>query len=137
MSEFFNKFYYGPLKIYFSWLLFYGVVKFVFFGKLVMSGQWDSTFGYFAKQNWVQAIYKVAGVLTPIVFLLSHFIYYIVMHTFAVLLLFSFELNMLMCVVWLLISFYNGANFYMESFSRKYEVQLAKLKQFEMQVGVD
>ena len=102
-----------------------------------MTGEWDSTFGYFAKLNWVQEIFKVAGVLTPIVFLASHFLYYIVMHTFAVLLLFSYELNILMCVVWLMISFYNGANFYMESFSRKYEVQLAKLKKFEKDVGVE
>ena len=31
-------------------------------------------------------------------------------------------------------AFFNGANFYMESFSRKYEKQLSKLEQFEKNV---
>ena len=46
----------------------------------------------------------------------------------------SIEINYFMCGFFLLIAFFNGANFYMESFSRKYEKQLAKLEQFEKNV---
>ena len=42
-----------------------------------------------------------------------------------------YYLNMLTNAIFLVWSFYNGANFYMESFSRKYEKQLAQLKDYE------
>ena len=41
---------------------------------------------------------------------------------------------MLMNTLFLLLSFYNGANFYMESFAKKYEKQLQELHKYEEQV---
>ena len=45
----------------------------------------------------------------------------------------SYYLNMSACALWLIWSCYNGANFYMESFSRKYEKQLDDLQKWKKQ----
>ena len=52
-SEFLNKFYIQPFKIYFVWLAAYGFIKFVICGKYVMDGTWGSTWGYFKTMGWV------------------------------------------------------------------------------------
>ena len=135
VKHWFMQYFVGPLKVYFSWLAVYGFIKFVIFNGPVMDGTWDSTWGYFSRMKWVQNIIKNHGVfVAPLIFLFGHFVFYIVTHCIAVIAIHSMWINLALCVFWLIISFYNGANFYMESFSRKYEVQLAKLIQFEKDV---
>lgn len=65
----------------------------------------------------------------PVLFLASHFAYYLVLHCFSVVLYHCYWLSFGMCIFWISMSLYQGANFYMEYFARKYESQLAKLEE--------
>lgn len=68
----------------------------------------------------------------PLIFLLTHFTYFIVTLLYA-LLQYHFKWFNLFCILALLLqSAWNGACFYMEYFCKKYELELAKLQQIEV-----
>ena len=134
-EEFLSVYIYGPCKLYFLWLAIYSLLTFMVCHSCVMDGSWDSTWNYFKGVKFMQKIIAKRGlIIAPIYFLFYHFCFYFSCHLFSLLLIVSMELNYLMCAIWIMIACYNGANFYMESFSRKYEKQLSKLEQFERNV---
>ena len=121
VGGFLLNFYAKPLLLYALWIAAYGYVNFVVCGKEIKSCQVQSCYQIFHGIPLLHKINKKYGVSFPVLFLLLHFSYYIVLHTFAILLYHSIVLNITMCVFWLLLSAFNGANYYMEYFARKYE----------------
>ena len=123
---FFEVFFANPLKIYFSWLIFYGLTQFVFTSK-VADYTLDSSYRTFTMDPGLRKKVAWLPLPMPLIFLLSHFLYYFVLHCWAVLQFHCYYLNLVTCFVWCLTSFFNGANYYMEYFAQKYEIQLNKL----------
>ena len=108
--------------VYFPWAIIYYFLTFVVNGKKVLSGEVDSVYNYFQKIAAVKRICEKAGpTFAPFVFHLFHLSYFIVLVTLAAIQLHFQYFNRAVAGIMLLWSFYNGANFYMESFSRKYE----------------
>ena len=112
-----------PLMIYFAWLLMYGTVNFIFTSK-VEDYTHDSVYRTFTRNSTLRKYRIVRMFPMPIVFLASHFLYYFSFHCIAVLLYHSYWLNMLTCFLLLQWAVINGASYYMEWFSKKYEKEL-------------
>ena len=70
----------------------------------------------------------------PIVFLLSHFVLFFMTHLLSVISYHCFWINAILCVFYLEWAISNGANYYMDYFSKKYEKQLEKLTLLEEDV---
>ena len=117
-ESFIDNFFKWPLFIYFVWLLIYGVCNFVLTSK-VSDFSIDSSYGYFSQNPALRK--KFSPVPMELVFLGAHFLYYFVLHCWAVLLFHNYWLNILACIVWMLWSFIQGANYYMDYFCKKYE----------------
>lgn len=132
-GDFLDNFFLNPLLIYFIWLVGYGIVNFVL-TKNVSNYKYDSSYKTFTTNPALVAKFSFLGLPLQLIFLMMHFVYYFVLHCFAVLLWHYFYLNMVVCVFWLVWSFFNGANFYMESFSKKYEKSIQKLDQLQKDV---
>jgi len=66
--------------------------------------------------------------LSPLGFMLSHFIMFFMCHLVAIIEYHFFWVNTLIVCFYSIQSVWNGACFYMEYFSRKYEKQLAELE---------
>ena len=67
----------------------------------------------------------------PVIFMFFHISFFIVSSVFAMLSYGSFYINTFFMMLWITLSIWNGANFYMEYFSRKYESSLKKLEELE------
>ena len=63
-----------------------------------------------------------------------HFMFFIISTLFAIVAYYSFEAHTFLMVFWLTISIWNGANFYMEYFARKYDESLRRLDQIELRL---
>ena len=62
----------------------------------------------------------------PILYLILHFVYYIVSHFMAIICWHSFVFSYVMTTLWILIAFWNGACYYMDYFAKRYESSLSK-----------
>lgn len=83
-------------------------------------------------QAWGAKILSRFGMRwAPVFFMSLHVGFFIVSSLFAVLAYHSFLLHTLLLLMWVTVSIWNGANFYMEYFSRKYESSLRRLEQIE------
>ena len=127
-EDWFENFYINPIGIYLVWLVGYGIVNFVITSR-VSNYELDSSYRTFTTIPALRK--KVEWIPLPmeIIFLLCHFLYYLILHTWAVLMFHSFYLNALACIFWVYWSFFQGANYYMDWFAKKYESQLQKLSQ--------
>jgi len=72
---------------------------------------------------------RVGYFLGPMMYMFGHFIFFIVSHVMAMLEFEYYYFNRIMISVWLGTSLWNGANFYMEYFAKKYEQKMAKYDQ--------
>jgi hypothetical protein len=71
------------------------------------------------------------------VFMSFHIFFFIVSSIFAMVAYTSFYIHTFLMILWTTMSIWNGANFYMEYFSRKYESNLKMLEQIEMKLTED
>ena len=76
----------------------------------------------------------VHSIPMPLIFLSCHFLFYISFHSIGVLLYHSYYANMIWCFTILNISAYNGACYYMDYFSKRYNAQINKLDQLECEI---
>lgn len=90
---------------------------------------YDSSYRTFTQNPALRKKVENLPIPLPLLFLASHFAYYLVLHCLSVLLYHCYWLNIAACFFWIFISLYHGASFYMEYFARKYESQLAKLEE--------
>lgn len=127
----FQDFIVNPVCAYSIWLFCYGIVNFVITDK-VRKFETDCTYKYFAQgiklPKWLGPIRNLP---LPIVFLLISFVYTFVFHLVAILCYYCYSLNHIYAALLLQKACYNGACFYMDYFSKRYEKQLEKLEKLE------
>ena len=110
------------MKYYSVYLFIYGIVNFVIAEKTIREKNYWTTYTYFYDVPWITKVLDTFGkALAPLLFMLFHGLYILGGVIMGSACFWCYEINMVMNTVMLLWSFYNGANFYMESFSRKYE----------------
>ena len=132
-DAFYDNFFAKPIQIYLVWLVIYGVCNFCL-TKDVLNYKLESSYSTFTASPAMQKKLENFPLPMPIIFLLAHFSYFLVLHLVSVLLFHCYWLNIVACIGWMLLSFFNGANYYMDYFSKKYETQLQKLSQLEEEV---
>lgn len=114
---------YYPIGFYLIWVTVYGLVNFVIAAERIKRRNYDSTYIYFSRKPAIKKLLDKAGpFLAPIFFLGGHFAFFFISHIFAIIQFHFFWLNTLIMCTWLILSFWNGACFYMEYFAKKYEV---------------
>ena len=84
---------------------------------------------YYYRQPGARRILHTFGVkFAPVVFMTCHILFFVVSSFFAIIAYHYFFVHTLMMIMWILVSIWNGANFYMEYFARKYETNLKRLE---------
>jgi hypothetical protein len=132
LYDFTNYFFVMPLAVYFAWLAVYGVINFLCTDK-VLDYTHDTVFRTFmTNKGLLKMLPKWSACIPlPIIFLFCHFLFYFVTHCLAVCLYHSYYLNMLAAFFFMQWSVVQGACYYMDYFSKRYESQLSKLVQLE------
>ena len=123
---------YNPLLFYFMWLVFYAFVNFYLAEKNIKKYKYNTLFLYFISQPFwrrlVERNRKFFGFASgPVTFLIGHFIFFIVSHLLAMAEFECYEFNVFLMSVYIGFSLWNGANYYMEYFAKKYESKLAQM----------
>jgi hypothetical protein len=131
-STYFDLMLYKPCVAYILWFAVYALINFVIAAESIRKMNYDSTYKYWKRKPYVKKFMdKHPSLSGPLIFLAFHFSYFFITLLYA-LVQYHFKLVNELCIVALLInSAWNGACFYMEYFSRRYEEQLAQLKQIE------
>uniref|UniRef100_A0A7S3MV10 Glycerophosphocholine acyltransferase 1 n=1 Tax=Strombidium inclinatum TaxID=197538 RepID=A0A7S3MV10_9SPIT len=136
MSFSVTKFFLAPVCLYFLWVTVYFIINFVVSADRIRQRNYESMFVYYDKQGWAHRIlYRLGNRMAPAIFLSLHFLFFLTCHCFSILCYYSQVFNTLALVFWLTWSIQNGASFYMDYFSKKYEVSLQKLEQVEQQLN--
>ena len=112
------------MKFYCVYLVGYGLINFVLFAKTIKEKKYYTTFTHFYSVGWIKNVLDRYGqAFAPIIFMFFHGLYVLACTLVGSACFYSFTFNMVLNILLLAVSFYNGANFYMESFSRKYELK--------------
>jgi hypothetical protein len=71
----------------------------------------------------------------PAFFMMFHISFFVFSSFIAIVAYMSFYIHTFLMSMWIIMSIWNGANFYMEYFSRKYEASLKRLDEIEAQLA--
>ena len=122
----------APLALYFFWAFFYYLKIFVISQKRIQERNYDTMFKYISSMSFFNTIVKITGErMAPVGFIILHFGYCCLTGLCGYACFMNKWVNLAYVTFWLVISVYNGANFYMEYFAKKYETSLAKLEELE------
>lgn len=132
-GDFTTYFIVEPTKIYFVWLFFYGIVNFVVTSK-VSDYTYDSSYRTFTTNPALTKHVENVPLPMQIIFLACHFLYFFVLLFLGIILWHSYVLNLVAIIFWLTMSAWQGANYYMDYFCKKYEAQLMKLNNLQEEV---
>lgn len=121
-----------PLGLYFLWAFLYFLKNFVFSAKRIQERKYENMYVYYMNQPWAAKIITSFGKkFGPIVFMSFHVGFFVVSAVFAIMGYCSFWIHTILLSMWTTMSIWNGANFYMEYFSKKYEQSLKRLEELE------
>jgi hypothetical protein len=123
----------NPLLFYIMWLVFYAFVNFYLAEKNIKKYKYNTLYIYFVTQPFWKKIAeqnrKCCGFASgPVSFLLGHFVFFIVSHLLAMFEFEYYEFNVFLMSLYIGCSLWNGANYYMEYFAKKYEAKLAQIE---------
>ena len=119
-----------PFVLYLVWALFYWLVVFVMRSQRIKDRNYETMYIYYMNQPKCAAMFSKFGPrFAPVVFMNFHVLFFVVTSVVALLAYSSFYVHTCMMLVWITMSVWNGANFYMEYFSKKYEINLQKLEE--------
>lgn len=122
-----------PLALYLLWVFLYSLKVFVISSKRIQERNYETMYIYYMNQAWAAKILSSFGMkFAPLVFMSLHVTFFIISSVFAALAYSSFALHTCLLLTWIALSIWNGANFYMEYFSRKYEAGLKALEEIEV-----
>jgi len=122
--------FWSPTKYYLLWASIYFLIIFVIRAKHIVEKNYDNLYRYFKSSGWTrEQLNKFGKVGAPIAFMLFHFLFYLTGHILGMLCYHHQYFNYLMAFIWISVAFKNGAGFYMDYFSKKYEDQLKALEQ--------
>lgn len=104
-----------PIVMYFMWAIVYYLINFVIKEEKIRSNKYDTSYMYFGRKKWLSSN------MTPKLFMIFHFIYFLLTLNMAVLCFHYKWLNLTILLILLLVSFWNGAGYYMSYFAKNYE----------------
>lgn len=133
-----KKFFMVPMAYYSVWIVMYYLINFKLAKKRIRERNYDNMFRYYKVQKWsYNMIYVLGAYWAPAVFLGIHFTFFMGCHIASFPTLYSFELHTFLICFWLTCSVWNASCFYMDYFSKKYELSLQRLEQVEQQLNED
>jgi hypothetical protein len=114
-----------PLALYLLWAGLYYLKVFVISSRKIKERNYETMFVYYMNQPWAAKILSKFGMkLAPLFFMSLHVSFFVMSAGFAFLAYHSFLAHTCLMLTWIGLSIWNGANFYMEYFSRRYEASL-------------
>jgi hypothetical protein len=126
------KFFYVPVGFYILWLTVYFMINFVIAAKRIKERNFENMYGYYLKKKWAyDLVHKFGPGMGPVIFLSFHFLFFFVCHIFSMFCFYSFYWHTISILFWLTWSVWNGSCFYMDYFSKKYELSLQRLEEVE------
>jgi len=132
LMQYLNRMFVIPLLLYLLWAGLYSLKVFVISSKKIKERNYETMYVYYMDQPWAAAILSRFGLrLAPLVFMSLHVTFFVISSIFALLAYQSFYLHTFLLMMWVTLSIWNGANFYMEYFSRKYEQSLRALEEVQ------
>ncbi|TNV72987.1 hypothetical protein FGO68_gene9866 [Halteria grandinella] len=129
-----------PLSLYLLWAFLYSLKVFVISSKRIKDRNYETMYIYYMNQPWAAKILlntPLGPRAAPFIFMTFHVTFFVVSSVFAGMAYFSFTVHSVMMMTWIGLSVWNGANFYMEYFSRKYESGLKALEEVELTFSKD
>lgn len=121
----FSKMFGFPIGYYFVWAVFYFVVNFIISAKKIREKRYDNMFEYQRRIPWARKIiYRYGRRMSRLVFLGGHMSWFLLAHIFAIPTFYIYEWHTFLLILWLTWSIWNGSCFYMDYFSKKYELSL-------------
>ena len=109
--------------------MFYSFVNFYLAEQKIKKNNYNTLYLYFTTQPfWRKVIEKnrkcFGFASGPITFLIGHFVFFIISHILAMAEFEYYEFNVFLMSIYIGFSIWNGANYYMEYFAKKYEAKL-------------
>ena len=127
-----TRIFFIPLALYLTWAGLYSLKVFIISSKRIKERNYETMYVYYMNQAWAAKILSKFGLrYAPLVFMSLHVTFFVISSVFAILAYSSFYIHSLLLLSWVTLSIWNGANFYMEYFSRRYESSLRALEVIE------
>ena len=121
-----------PIIGYVVWSIIYSTLNFKLAKERIKRKGRQNLYQYFLSMSSVQNFLKNRDLsLSPLGFMCSHFLFWFACHIVSILQYHIFWLNSLFVAYYSILSIWNGACFYMEYFSKKYELQLNELDRMQ------
>ena len=130
------QFFVYPLSFYFTWLVIYFGINFVFAAKRIKARNYDNLFLLYSRQKGASSMLNLLGEkFAPVMFIVVHFSFFFITFVFSFIAYFSETANTFLILLWLTWSVWNGSCFYMDYFSKKYELSLERLEEVEKEIN--
>ena len=132
LEEYLHLNMWNPIAFYVIWLAFYAFVNFYLAESTIKRKKYNTLYIYFSENPfWYKILVKNKRYFGensgPISFLIGHFVFFFVSHVLAMVEFEYYYFNVLMMSIYIGFSLWNGANYYMEYFAKKYEAKLVQL----------
>ena len=134
--SFIGNYYFCSVSTYLVWCVLYYLIVFVIAKKRIAERNYNTLKTYYESQGGAEGRFlnRFGAKYSGLVYLGSHFTVFLFTATVGILCYFSFYLHCILVVAMSSACFWNGASYYMHYFSRKYEVNLAKLDEVEQKI---
>lgn len=111
-----------PIALYMVWAIIYYLINFVIAEEAIRTKNYDTTYMYFSRKSWVKDLFnKFGDGMAPIVFISCHFGFFLCTLIVAIICYYLKYLNLFIVCGLYLVSFWNGAGYYMSYFAKNYE----------------
>lgn len=124
-----KEYYLSAVSIYLIWAISYYLMVFVLLKQRIKQRNYDTLVAFhITKETAVGKFLKSYGpAYEGVIYIVSHFLIIQIIFLFTIICYFSFYASLLVVMLTSSVSFWNGATFYMDYFSKKYEINLKKL----------
>jgi len=127
--DFVRRFFFYPFLLYVLWAVAYYLKIFVVSSRKIQERNYECMFVHVMRQNVFKKLLAPFGTkFAPCLFMVCHLLFYTISAALAYFCMKSFWFHASFVAFWVLVSVWNGANFYMEYFATKYNVSLARLE---------
>ena len=119
-----------PYAYYMCWSVAYSWINFKWRAKTITKHKYYTSYTHFEAMPSLQNFLARHHLkMSPLIFMTAHFLMFTLTHCIALLSFHNVWVHGFVMLVYFLISVWNGANYYMEYFSKKYEKTLQELQE--------
>jgi hypothetical protein len=127
-EEYWDMMVWTPYKLYFIWMSVYALINFVICKRKIKTQNYLTLYTMMKEWKSFGVLIKMFGKrFSPLIFIVTHFLFFSIMHLFAIVCFHYEYVNKVYVIIVLLVAFKNGADFYMDYFARKYEQSIQAL----------